>query len=356
MRLSRILRWALLAAGAAAAVALLRAMHVPGAVLLGPMLVAIGFALTGAGLALQPGVFLPVQAVLGCMVASVVSRDLLRLIATHWPVVLAVNLSSVAAAGLVAMVFTRRGWLPGRSAIWGLSPGAASTMMMLGERHGADPRLIAMMQQLRIVLVTLTAIGVAGVAGAGGARAASPGAAVFPTGAASAEAVAALAGLVAAGVAIARAARSGQAAFWIPVVAGSGLQLARPGSVEVPAAVAACAFAAGGCHAGLRFNRQVLRECLHLVPAMLLGILVMIGACIALMWPLLRFVDGVDALTAFLAVMPGGIDAAVAVASGMHAGVPVILAVQVVRLLVAALLAPRMARLLSRHCEPGSAG
>ncbi len=54
-------------------------------------------------------------------------------------------------------------------------------MMMLGEQHGADPRLIALMQQLRIVLVTLTAIGVAGVAGA----------AVFPTGAVSAEAVAA---------------------------------------------------------------------------------------------------------------------------------------------------------------------
>ncbi|WPG41191.1 AbrB family transcriptional regulator [Variovorax sp. EBFNA2] len=349
----RVFQWVLLMAGAGASLVLLRALHVPGAVLLGPMLVAIGFALSGAGLELKPGIFLPVQAVLGCMVASVVSRDLLQLIADHWVVVLTVNVLSVAAAGVVAVVFTRRGWLPGQSAIWGLSPGAASTMMMLGEQQGADPRVIALMQHLRIVFVTLTAVAVAGLVGASGGPAASPvPATVFLAGAVSADVVAVLGALIAAGVAVAMATRWRQAAFWLPLVVGSGLHLAHLSTVEIPVMVAAVAFAFGGCYAGLRFNRKVLLDCLHLMPAMLLGILLMTGSCIALMWPILRSFEGIDALTAFLAIMPGGIDAAVAVAHGMHASVPVILAVQVMRLIVVTILAPQMARLVSRYCEP----
>lgn len=353
MPLKKIFQWALLMAGAGASVVLLRALHVPGAVLLGPMLVAIGFALSGAGLELKSGIFLPVQAALGCMVASVVSWDLLQLIADHWVVVLAVNVLSVVAAGAVAVVFTRRGWLPGQSAIWGLSPGAASTMMMLGEQRGADPRVIALMQHLRIVFVTLTAVAVAGLVGAGGGPAASPvPATVFLAGAVSADVGAVLGALIAAGVAVAMATKWRQAAFWLPLVVGSGLHLAHLSTVEVPIMVAAVAFAFGGCYAGLRFNRKVLLDCLHLMPAMLLGILLMTGSCIALMWPILCSFEGIDALTAFLAIMPGGIDAAVAVAHGMHASVPVILAVQVMRLIVVTILAPQMARLVSRYCEP----
>ncbi|GAA5236765.1 AbrB family transcriptional regulator [Verticiella sediminum] len=352
MTLKKPFQWALLAAGAAAAVVLLRAFHVPGAVLLGPMLVAIGFALSGAGLKLKPGIFLPVQAVLGCMVASVVSWDLLGLIADHWLTVLVVNVLSIVAASVISAVFTRRGWLPGQSAIWGLSPGAASTMMMLGEQRGEDPRVIALIQYLRIVLVTLTAIAVAGLVGARGGSAAAPPATVFLSGPVSPGVLATLAGLIAAGLAAAMATRRGQAAFWVPVIVGSGLHLAHLATVQIPVVLAAVAFGFAGAYAGLRFNKQVLLACARLLPAMLLGIVLMIAACIALMWPIQRSFAGVDALTAFLAIMPGGIDAAVAVAHGMHASVPVIIAVQVMRLIVVTLLAPRMARVVSRYCEP----
>lgn len=355
MTFKEFIQWTLLATGAMASIALLRALHVPGAVLLGPMLVAIGFALSGAGLKLRPGIFLPVQAVLGSMVASVVSGDLLRLIADHWVVVVTVNILSIVAATLISVVFTRLGWLPGQSAIWGLSPGAASTMMMLGEQRGADPRVIALMQHLRIVLVTLTAIAMAGLVGAAagpGAEAASPQATVFLTGAVPLHVAATLAGLVAIGVVAARATKWRQAAFWIPLIVGSGLHVTHVATVQIPVLVAATAFGLGGCYAGLRFNRQVLLTCLPLIPAMLFGIVLMVASCIALMWPILRSFDGINALTAFLAVMPGGIDAAVAVAHGMHASVPVIIAVQVMRVIVITLLAPQMARVVSRYCEP----
>jgi hypothetical protein len=352
MTLKRLLLWALLAMGAAASIVVLRALHVPGAVLLGPMLVAIGFAFGGSGLQLRPSLFLPVQAVLGCMVASVVSWELLRLIADHWVVVLAVNVLSIVVAGVISVVFARLGWLPGPSAIWGLSPGAASTMMMLGEQRGADPRVIALMQHLRIVLVTLTAISVAGLVGTNRGGMVPPPATVFLSGAVSADVIVTLAGLVAAAVAVAAATKWGQAAFWVPVVVGSALQLADLTTVEIPVVVAAVAFGCGGCYAGLRFNRQVLLDSLHQMPAIVFGIFLMICSGIALMWPILHSFEGIDALTAFLAIMPGGIDAAVAVAHGLHASVPVIIAVQVMRLVIVTILAPQLARVASRYCEP----
>src|SRR5690606_6665337 len=42
---------------------------------------------------------------------------------------------------------------PGTTAVWGTSAGAASAMMLLAEAHGADARLVAFMQYLRVVCV-----------------------------------------------------------------------------------------------------------------------------------------------------------------------------------------------------------
>lgn len=349
----RLLLWPLLLAGASAAALLLRSWHVPGAVLLGPMAVAMGFALAGAKLRLAPAVLLGVQAVLGCMVASAITAPLLRLVAGHWEAILAVNLLSIVAACGIAVLLTRARLLPGQSAIWGLSPGAASTMMMLGEARGEDPRVIALMQNLRIVLVTLTATAVAGLLGGTGGTGGRALTSAFLSAPFSWSGAATLAGLAGLGIAVAALSKKGQAAFWIPALGGSALNVTGYGTVEIPAALAALAFGLGGCYAGLRFDRQALRECLRLVPAMLLGIALLIAACLALIWPIHRSFAEVGMLTAFLAIMPGGIDAAVAIAQGMEAAVPVIVAVQVMRLVIVSLLAPPMARLAAGLCGAG---
>lgn len=336
--------WVALALGAGASAAALRSCHVPGAVLLGPMGVALFFALAGARLKLRPGVMLIVQALLGCMVASAVTGPLLALVAQHWLVVLGANLLSIVAACAVAVLLTRAGWLPGHSAIWGLSPGAASTMMMMGEAHGEDPRVIALMQNLRIVAVTLTATAVAALLGDAAPSGAPP---ALLNAAWSLQGLLTLIALAAAGVAVAAASRRAQAAFWVPALGGSVLNATGLCPVAVPAAVAAVAFGLGGCYAGLRFDRRSLAHCVRLLPAMLLGIALLILACLGLMGLVLQSFDGIGPLTAFLAIMPGGIDAAVAIAQGLDAALPVIVAVQVMRLVVVSLAAPRMARLVA---------
>ena len=42
--------------------------------------------------------------------------------------------------------------LPGTTAVWGSSPGAATAMVLMAEAFGADARLVAFMQYLRVDL------------------------------------------------------------------------------------------------------------------------------------------------------------------------------------------------------------
>jgi uncharacterized membrane protein AbrB (regulator of aidB expression) len=56
----------------------------------------------------------------------------------------------------LCLLIARRGWLPGTVAIWGLSPGAASAMVLLADQHGADRGVVALerRRQYRTVKVT----------------------------------------------------------------------------------------------------------------------------------------------------------------------------------------------------------
>ena len=63
----------------------------------------------------------------------------------------------VAASSLLGWLMTRWQMMPGTTALWGTSAGAASVMTIMAEHYGADPRLVAFMQYLRVVLVAVVA-------------------------------------------------------------------------------------------------------------------------------------------------------------------------------------------------------
>ena len=64
---------------------------------------------------------------------------------------------TIAAAGLLSYVLTKLQVLPGTTAVWGSSPGAAAAMTIMSESYGADARLVAFMQYLRVVFVAVAA-------------------------------------------------------------------------------------------------------------------------------------------------------------------------------------------------------
>ena len=113
------------------------------------------------------------QGIVGCLIASMVPLsivgDVLQpLAAVHRRRAVGRRVSS-----LLGWLMTRWQMLPGTTALWGTSPGAASVMTIMAESYGADVRLVAFMQYLRVVLVAV-------VAAAGGARCSASSAAHAP--------------------------------------------------------------------------------------------------------------------------------------------------------------------------------
>ena len=70
---------------------------------------------------------------------------------------MAVVIAVIAASSTLGWLLTRWRVLPGTAAVWGSSPGAASAMMLMAAAYGADIRLVAFMQYLRVLLVALVA-------------------------------------------------------------------------------------------------------------------------------------------------------------------------------------------------------
>lgn len=340
------LAWFGLAAASVLAVALLRAARVPAALLLGPMLVAIAAALLGLGLRLPDSTMTVVQAVFGCLVAAAVDPALVAALRQHGPLLAACSAASIALSAAIGLLMSRRGWLPGTTAIWGLSPGAASTMVTLSEAHGADSRTVAVMQYMRILAVALTVVALAAALGVPGhaMRQAVP----VPAPAGTAQGV--LLALLLAAVATLAAQRLGARALalLLPAVVGGALQGTGLARVGVPDSVAAIAFGLVGCAVGLRFTRACLVACERQLPAILAGIVALIAGCGALSWFFLRLAPGIDPLTAWLAMTPGGLDTAVAIATTVQVSLPVVIAAQLVRLGVVTVTAPAIARLVSR--------
>ena len=164
-RARRMAEWLLLLVSSILLVSAMRAVQLPAALMLGPMVAAIGFALCGAKARLSRTFALGAQTVLGCIIAKSFNSGLLGVLAIHWPTLVGLAAATLVMTAALGLLITRRGWLPGTAAIWGLSPGAASAMVLLADEHGADKRVVALMQYSRIILVAFAAVAVARVLG-----------------------------------------------------------------------------------------------------------------------------------------------------------------------------------------------
>lgn len=356
-RLRSAALWLSLIALASVLVRVLQATHIPAALLLGPMLAGILFAVSGSSLRLPRGFTIGAQAILGCLIAQAINAELIGVIGAHWALFVGFSLATMLIAAGLGWWITRSGWLPGTTAIWGLSPGAASAMVLLADDFGADRRMVALMQYSRIALVALAAILVAKLIGhpsLPSAHALSGGTTSqwlsLPPALSLIETLA----LAAAAVGIAIYFRKASLALFIPAFAGAALQAAGWISVSAPPPLATLAFATVGIYVGLSFNREILIHSLSALPRMLLAVVAMILMCGLLSVAFCLLLPGTDPLTAYLALSPGGIDAAVIIAANTNVSLPLILGVQFVRLLIVIAGAPALAKLLARRHQQQS--
>jgi membrane AbrB-like protein len=292
------------------------------------------------------------QAVLGCLIAAALDDELVRVIAAHWQIFFACSLAAIVITAVLGVLVTRTGWLPGTTAIWGLSPGAASAMVLLADEYGADKRMVAMMQYSRIVLVALAAILLAKVVGHSSLSAHATASGSLATHWFTVPPLVAFLEmllLAASGIGIAVYFGKASAALFVPAFAGAALQAAGVVHIAVPPLLATLAFCAVGVYVGSSFTREVLVHSLRVMPAMLVAIVAMILLCGLLSLLFAQLLPGTDPLTAYLAMSPGGIDAAVIIASQASVSLPLILASQFTRLLFVIAGAPALAKWLARR-------
>jgi len=240
--------------------------------------------------------------------------------------------------------------LPGTTAIWGTTPGAATAMVLMAESWGADTRLVAFMQYMRVILVALAAALLAHFwLHLNSVARPLPNllAPVDWTALAQTLAVLALAAFI--GLRL----RVHAGALLLPALAAIALRLGGWLHIELPQWLLMAGYALIGWSIGLRFTREALRYALRALLPILASIILLILICGALSWLLAR-AAGVDLLTAYLAMSPGGMDTVAIIAASSAVDVPFVMALQAVRLLAVMAFGPRLARFVASKATPRS--
>lgn len=336
LRKGRTAQWAVLVLGSGVLSAFFSLFQVPAAALLGCMLCAIAVAVRGATLAVSRWPFALAQGVIGMLMARSLNPAALARVAADWPLLLGSTLAVMAASAVLGWWLMRRQVLAGTTAVWGLAPGAASAMVLMADAYGADGRLVAFMQYLRVVVVTLLASLVAHWAAVPlDAHLAEP---TYSTSAV----VTTL--LVAGGSAVlARWLAIPAGPLLVPLVLATAAQAVLDFHIALPTAVLALAYALIGWSVGLRFTPAVLGHAVRALPQVLASIvaLILLGLLIA---ATLVLGAGYSPLSAYLATSPGGADSVAVIAAHAQVDRGFVMAMQIARFVLVLLLGPALSR------------
>lgn len=327
--------------------AFLNWVGLPAALLLGPMIASIAFGVSDSGLRLPPLAFLIGQAVIGCMVARVLEPNLFHLFTHEWPKVLLGVAATVFSGGMVGFLMARYSSLPGMTAAWGSTPGAASVMVVLAGEFGADMQLVALMQYFRVAIVVLSASTVSrlvfGVV--------PPPGAVSPAGSPLSISwgnFSATLAIAAVGGWLGRRSKLPGGSLLIPLLVCAVLQMTGTMTVTLPSWLLAISYTLLGWYIGLGFNRPLFLHAVRVIPQIMVAALLIVSLCGTFAW-LLTIFTGIDALTAFLATSPGGLDTVAIIAVASRANISLVMSMQILRLFTVLATGSAIARWICRH-------
>ncbi|MGY1914821.1 AbrB family transcriptional regulator [Blastococcus sp. SYSU DS0973] len=344
---ARLLDAALVVAAAAGLGLLLGLAGLPSPALFGGLVVGLVRALGARSPARVPEpAATAAQAVIGVALGALVDVGTLRGVVANWLPVLLVTVATLLLSLLAGVALRLHRGISPVTGAFAMIAGGASGIVVMARDLGADERMVAVLQYLRVLLIVLlmpvvatTAYGATAGAGPAVGVAAGPG---WPAGLVLTVACS-VSGLV-----VGRLLRVPVAALLGPLVAAAVADLSGlSGGAEVPALVEAAAFLVIGLQVGVSFTRESLRAIGRALPLALAITLALVLACAGL-GGLLAAVTGVTALDGYLATTPGGLYAVLATARDAGADITFVLSVQVLRLFVMLFSAPLVARWLRR--------
>jgi hypothetical protein len=346
----RLIQWSILLLASLVLGFGLQTFHIPAALLLGPMIVGVAMGLLGATVRIHSALFIAAQAVLGCMIAQSLSPAILTPLLDDWPLVLLVLIATLLASGISGWCLVRFSSLPGPTGAWGSSPGGASAMVAMAGDFGADVRLVAFMQYLRVLFVATAAAIVARIGLGDEAGHGSAALEWFPS--LDWRFLATL-GVAIVGAWLGPRLRIPSGALLLPMIIGAALHSSGAMALQVPEWLLALAYTLIGWSVGLRFTRPIFLLALRTLPQMVVSIVALMLFCGLLAWMLTYFLP-VDLMTAYLATSPGGLDTVAIIAAGSRVDMSFVMAMQTLRLFTILLTGPAMARFISNRAAPAS--
>lgn len=346
MDFARVAQWLGLLAASGGLAWLLDAARLPAALLLGPMLCAVALGVSGASVRVPRPAFMAAQSLVGCLIARSITGDIVASVARDWPAMLLVVATTILSGAAAAWVLGRYGSLPGTVAAWGSSPGGASAMVAMAEEFGADPRLVAFMQYVRVVCVVVTASLVARLF-LGSSSSPLPADALPVDIRSEALSIAETLAIAAGGAWLGPMLRIPAGGLMGPMLLGAVLHATGIVEITIPGPLLALGYTMIGWYVGLRFTRETLLLVWRLIPQVLAATLAMIALGAVSAWLLIQ-VRHTDPLTAYLATSPGGIDSVAIIAVGSSVDVGFVMALQTMRVLVVVLTGAPLAKLVAR--------
>ena len=342
----RVGQWGILFVLSLAFALLLELTGLPAALLLGPMIGAILVETNGGVIRVPALTRLAAQAVIGCMLAGAVTPEIVGTFLKEWPLLIGVVLLIVLASSVIGWIIGKSQIMPGTTTVWGLSPGAATASMLMAGAYGADVRLVAFMQYLRVVIVVATASVITRlwvhVPTVAHQTIWFPPIDPAPFG----ETIA----LAIFGGVVGRMLRFPVAAMLVPMFVGATLHGAGLIQIELPHWLLALSYALLGWMIGLNFSRQILVHAIRTLPQVLLSIVALIAFCGGLAFTLVKAL-GIDPLTAYLATSPGGADSVAIIAVSAKVDLSFVMALQTVRFLIVLAIGPTISRFVARRLE-----
>jgi uncharacterized protein len=353
-----VARWGALAAVTAATGWALGAAGLPSSYLFGALLCGIAAALLAPDrLAIPRPAFSCALAVAGVVLGTLLDSSSLDAIADGWLPLALVTAATLAISLAAGAALARATSLDLPTAALGMVAGGAAGIVGISGELGADDRLVAFMQYLRVLLIVLLTPVLTAIA--------FPGAAAHAAGAAEPVLGSAhgwLLTLAASSAGAALATLTRMPGGWLlgPMGVAAVLALAVPGGeFDVPPLAREVAFALIGLQVGLKFTLETIRLLGRLLAPVLVAVFGVLASC-GLLALVLDAASDVSLRDAYLATTPGGVYAVLAVALGTDANAAFILAAQGLRLVVMVALAPvavrwMVARANSAH-RPGEFG
>jgi membrane AbrB-like protein len=336
--------WTLIVAATVGAGWLVGEIGLPSGYLFTALLVGLLYALLAPGRVRLPAIGFPAgQAIAGVVLGTFLHTSTLTGLGTRWIPVVLVSVATLAVTIVVGIVLARMTRLDRPTASLGMVAGGASGIVAMAGDLGADDRLVAFMQYLRVLIIALLTPLLVPLFFGGHAEGGPSAGPLFGTVSGWVLTI----GASVAGAWLAPHLRFPAPAFFGPLVLTGILSLTGAiGDTQVPALAREIGFALIGLHIGLGFDQEVLAEIARVAWIVVAAIGVLLVACFVLGW-LLQLTAGVSLLDGYLATTPGGLFAVLPIAYGSGADTTFVLAVQSLRLLGMIVAAPAVVRVLT---------